>query len=547
MKRIIVFFMVLTMTVSFLPVSAVDTAVIPDFDVRFNGQLVDSEYRQFPLIVYKDITYVPMTYFDSRYLGLKTEWDNDTRTLFIDKGYTTCAYRDYNLPWKNGSIHEVNICDFNIVINGKKIDNAKEEYPLLVLRDVTYFPMTWRFAVEEFGWNYNFDIENGLSITSDNYHVETFKLPYITGDIATDGKYYYYSGEKDEKHFVFRVPVDNIETPEIIHELPDSPLTTGASFIESCGNIYITYFAGYSGVTGSRLFYKINDDGTVVSEAPDNNYSYGKHGSSELRVAKDGIKVKGIHKFFDGPTEFSYEIDGVTYEAEKLPGRVRVGRVRNGVSLQIEDHKCVQIFKDKIYYTARDLDSGNVDTSLYVIDTKTGENKKIIDGVCGFHVFNGWLAEEKSDSTMIIYDKDGYLMRYNELNGTVFEIEDKESGEEGLILDTATGDFTIWTVQKTADGRKTVVKRNTGYATNSSASGTILETKTGAETVKADDKMAFRIIGDVPEDEIRLLVVLDSTSFNFLALSDAVDSLFMYDNVLIYKIGKDTIGKVNLK
>ena len=49
---------------------------------------------------------------------------------------------------------------------GKAIDNKKEEYPLLVFRDITYFPLTWRFAVDEFGWNYTFDSTKGLNITS---------------------------------------------------------------------------------------------------------------------------------------------------------------------------------------------------------------------------------------------------------------------------------------------------------------------------------------------------------------------------------------------
>ena len=125
---------------------------IPQFDVKFNGTEVENEYRQFPLIVYKDITYFPMTYYDSRFLGLETMWDNDTRTLAITKENITCAYRDYNLPWKNSGSLSATICDFNIVINEKEVENSKEEYPLLTFNDVTYFPLTWRFAVDEFVW-----------------------------------------------------------------------------------------------------------------------------------------------------------------------------------------------------------------------------------------------------------------------------------------------------------------------------------------------------------------------------------------------------------
>jgi len=161
MKRL---FVLMTLMLSAVPVSAKENAVLPAFDVYFNGNKVESEFREYPLLVCKDITYFPMTYFDSRHLGLTTEWDNDTRTLYNDQGNITCAYRDYKWENKNEKSNVVNGCNFNIVVNGKEIDNAKEPYPIITFRDVTYFPLTWRFAVDEFGWEYSYDHENGLVI-----------------------------------------------------------------------------------------------------------------------------------------------------------------------------------------------------------------------------------------------------------------------------------------------------------------------------------------------------------------------------------------------
>ncbi len=60
--------------------------------------------------------------------------------------------------------YEATIAEFPIYVNDKNINNFMEEYPLLLFRDVTYFPLTWRFAVEEFGWSYYFDTTNGLVI-----------------------------------------------------------------------------------------------------------------------------------------------------------------------------------------------------------------------------------------------------------------------------------------------------------------------------------------------------------------------------------------------
>lgn len=60
-------------------------------------------------------------------------------------------------------------------MNGKLVDNIKDEYPLLSFRDVTYFPMTWN--IEEFGWEYSFNNGNGLIINSDNPRVNQINLP----------------------------------------------------------------------------------------------------------------------------------------------------------------------------------------------------------------------------------------------------------------------------------------------------------------------------------------------------------------------------------
>ena len=44
----------------------------------------------------------------------------------------------------NKNKYTASVAAYNIVVNGKKIQNSKEQYPLLQFRDVTYFPLTWR-------------------------------------------------------------------------------------------------------------------------------------------------------------------------------------------------------------------------------------------------------------------------------------------------------------------------------------------------------------------------------------------------------------------
>ena len=156
------------------PSLAADTVqvTLPSFSVTLNGQTNGNQYSRYPLIVYKNITYFPMTYYDCRLLGLKTDWTAGTG-LVIDKNedYFYEYLRDVT-DSKNAKTQTAKLADGKITVNGKVIDNGKEEYPLLVFRDVTYFPLTWRFAVNEFGWDYRFDQQTGLVIGNDKVKLE---------------------------------------------------------------------------------------------------------------------------------------------------------------------------------------------------------------------------------------------------------------------------------------------------------------------------------------------------------------------------------------
>lgn len=528
---------------------------LPKFNVSFNGTNVESSNRQFPLIVYNDITYVPMTYYDCRYLGLTTMWENETRTLYIEKNDITCAYRDYAWQWENAESFNSGICDFNIVINQTNIDNSQEEYPLLTYRDVTYLPLTWKIAAEEFGWDYLFDAAEGLSIISDNYHLETVALPYLsTEKVATDGKYYYYNGNSGEKRVVYRALASDTSKAEIIYELEDTPISFAAYFMEENGSIYFYYNLGGSLITGTRKCFKINSDGTVVEEEP-KTYSFGKHGRSDLSMENEGIFVKATNKYFDSQTDFSYEKDGKTTEVPALPGRVRVGWLRNGKSLTFSVNDCIQIFNEKIYYTAVDLDNDEMkDSALYVIDTKKGTSEKLIDGVCGFYVFNGWDNASNKDSTMIIFDNNGKLMRYIENTGAVNEVDGV--AEENTFLQVASGGYMIYTVQKTIAGDRTVVKEFDCYgARGGSVKRVLLDTTIGTNCQKKSNIFCLSVCGESANEDVRIFVLgYDKNGQPRFCSSDVAYSMlynadmpFISEEFLTYRLGDGTAVKVDLK
>ena len=77
-------------------------------------------------------------------MGLKTNWA--VYTLTVDKtDATSKRLRWYEQTEKNKHSQTASLAPFNIVVNGEVIDNSKEKYPLLLFRDVTYFPLTcWK-------------------------------------------------------------------------------------------------------------------------------------------------------------------------------------------------------------------------------------------------------------------------------------------------------------------------------------------------------------------------------------------------------------------
>ena len=81
MKKIIniITSVVLALGVWVTPAAAAEVEVsLPTFPVTLNGVLMEQGQNEYPCLVYKDITYVAMTYYDARLLGLVSAWQEET-------------------------------------------------------------------------------------------------------------------------------------------------------------------------------------------------------------------------------------------------------------------------------------------------------------------------------------------------------------------------------------------------------------------------------------------------------------------------------------
>lgn len=184
MKKIWIALLVTTLFLGILPAPAAHAAgrtvqvSLPAHAVTLNGQTVSSDYSRYPFLVYKDITYFPMTYYDCRLLGVSTSWTReDGLSIKKDEDGLSQYVREVQSD-KNARTQQAQVAEGLIKVNGKVIDNSSEEYPILFFRNVTYFPLTWRFAVEEFGWDYKFDNDAGLIITNPSATFTSQDEPY---------------------------------------------------------------------------------------------------------------------------------------------------------------------------------------------------------------------------------------------------------------------------------------------------------------------------------------------------------------------------------
>ena len=243
---------------------------LPSFKVTLNGTEIDNSYSKYPMIVHKDITYLPMTYEGCRYLGLETKWDLKAG-LDINRTNISHPFQGYKINQRNANSYTAAIPEFDIKINGKTADNSSAEYPLLSFRNVAYFPLTWEYGVNEFGWDYHFDNKNGLVISSPNAAPKLLELAdYLYEDgnydqFIVEGDDIYYTGNKG---VIYQAPLNNLKSNRKIYQLPVNRLLgedtyAMAGFSHREGKVVFSYHLG-GATMGTTYEITINSDGTTT-------------------------------------------------------------------------------------------------------------------------------------------------------------------------------------------------------------------------------------------------------------------------------------------
>jgi hypothetical protein len=432
---------------------------LPDFAVNLNGHTVENQYREYPLLVYHDITYFPMTWYDTRLLGLEANWSPDDG-LNMKQSRVTSSYVPYKSESRNASAYTAEVPASVVTINGKVIDNSKEEYPLLSFRDVTYFPLTWRFAHDEFGWDYQWSDTGGLSITSHNPQLQTVGLPAYAGenDVALFKGYYYFVETTDTTNHVYRAPVQQPSDKEEIYSynFGDTDLVTPLSFQIRDNTLWFTYHLG-GGLMGHDEFVKISDDGKAE---PLNS---GYFGYMDFRDTPYGTLIVelGLAALARGNLLLLPPGRDVTKpKSVGDPGVIYGARATyNGDVENVGVASSIAVKGDDVYVLASRSESDA--NKIYKINLKTNKTEKIVGSIVSwFKIIDNKLYYVKDkdnalyssalDGTGEMKLSDHAVSWFDSIDGNVFYTTKKEANQFELYrTDPNEDDPLVWTMPVT--------------------------------------------------------------------------------------------------
>lgn len=302
-------FMVIAASVAVYAVDA--TAEIPKYSVNVNGIEIHTAQSQYPVLSYNGVTYLPMTSDVANAMGLSVAWGNDTG-LTIEKNGVYGQLKESFLGARNklGTKVKVSISAFPIVINGKKIDNGSEKFPILTYKSVTYFPMTWRFAVSEFGWKTVWDDKKGLTIVTQS-NGEAISVLGTPGSTAAKGTLKK-QGETYEGELKDGIP----------NGYGTCTYFNGVEYPNSKGDVYIGQWKdGKKQGKGKMLYGRLPLQGYVYEGdwSNDKEDGYGVQVSGSTQNAK----YEGQWKNGDFDGIGTYTCPGYTYTGGYKDGRQR--------------------------------------------------------------------------------------------------------------------------------------------------------------------------------------------------------------------------------
>ena len=146
-----------------LPTAEGIDAMIAPIQLRINQKDIDGRRAEYPLLFYNNITYIPLTFNLCRALGLESTYDAVYGLKIVPSASIPLERLQQDLLPQEaedqvlGDPAPSTRVVRAVYLAGQEIDNSKQEYPLILFRDITYLPLTWNFIHDILHIDYVFD------------------------------------------------------------------------------------------------------------------------------------------------------------------------------------------------------------------------------------------------------------------------------------------------------------------------------------------------------------------------------------------------------
>ncbi len=264
---------------------------IAEEDIVINNEYIKNTALQYPFVVYKNITYLPMTWKIARGLGLEAKWTEETGLSVISSNESIPLDLDYSYSNKTG-LHKAKLATGPIKVADQIIDNNNEPYPLLVFRNITYFPLTWRFMVDEFGASYKWTKETGLSIDTDKkVSNESEDINKIVEEYFFETDFYMVGSQDMAMYTGFNAKTYNGISISVLIAKGYTTSDKNMLFIDDGTEAYGLYDEKY--MPGMKEFlpeaYTLNEEGVYYFEKGDRKIIYIKSNTNDVLSVIDGL------------------------------------------------------------------------------------------------------------------------------------------------------------------------------------------------------------------------------------------------------------------
>ncbi len=123
--------------------------------VELNGRRYKNSDIEYPFINYLGSSYIPLTYYGCRMMGINCDWTAETGVVLSGGGQMAEDIVGDN-GMTEGVLEKATFYRGKLTINGTLYEYGDTAYPLIHYKDVVYIPVLWQTGMEELGIDYSF-------------------------------------------------------------------------------------------------------------------------------------------------------------------------------------------------------------------------------------------------------------------------------------------------------------------------------------------------------------------------------------------------------